>query len=277
MGARPEGFPEFIPSTSRVSARRHLFDESPALTAVLQAQRPAIVAAGIAQERNSDARPGQPRRENASSSVPWNQEISLAPWLCIAESSESGADWCPRMAPACLNPQLPSAIAAAATAAVIKSDLMAAPLAIAVCNVSMAHRRRIRRPAAGRPGSPEGSRVKLYHLPGECSLASDIALREAGPACELVTVDRHTRKAAGGLDFSEVNPKGDVPARTPPGTRSNTPATTSRRVSATSSACGERGAFSWAGTTRRPATIARSARPGRPPAVCCYHRQSAVQ
>jgi hypothetical protein len=35
---RLEGFPEFIPSTSRVSARRHLFDESPALTAVLQAQ-----------------------------------------------------------------------------------------------------------------------------------------------------------------------------------------------------------------------------------------------
>ena len=33
-----EGFPEFIPSTSRVSARRHLVDESPALTAVLQAQ-----------------------------------------------------------------------------------------------------------------------------------------------------------------------------------------------------------------------------------------------
>src|SRR5262252_5878038 len=79
MGGKPEGFPEFIPSTSRVSARRHLVDESPALTAVLQAQRPAIVAAGLAQERNSDPRPGQPRRENASSRVPWNQEISLAP------------------------------------------------------------------------------------------------------------------------------------------------------------------------------------------------------
>src|SRR5437764_13883287 len=38
MGDDPEGFPEFIPSTSRVSARRHLVDESPALTAVLQAQ-----------------------------------------------------------------------------------------------------------------------------------------------------------------------------------------------------------------------------------------------
>ncbi len=34
-----EGFPEFIPSTARVTARRHRFDESPALTAVLQARR----------------------------------------------------------------------------------------------------------------------------------------------------------------------------------------------------------------------------------------------
>jgi len=35
--ARPEGFPEFIPSTPRITPRRHLCDESPALTAVLQA------------------------------------------------------------------------------------------------------------------------------------------------------------------------------------------------------------------------------------------------
>src|SRR5258705_2071514 len=33
-----EGFPEFIPSTSHLAMRRHLVDESPALTAVLQAQ-----------------------------------------------------------------------------------------------------------------------------------------------------------------------------------------------------------------------------------------------
>ena len=45
-----EGFPEFIPSTSRVSVRRHLVDESPALTAVLQAQRAAIVAAPSGSE-----------------------------------------------------------------------------------------------------------------------------------------------------------------------------------------------------------------------------------
>ena len=38
-GQRPEGFPEFIPSTPRITPRRHFFrNESPALTAVLQAQ-----------------------------------------------------------------------------------------------------------------------------------------------------------------------------------------------------------------------------------------------
>jgi len=54
--------------------------------------------------------------------------------------------------------------------------------------------------------------VKLYYFPAACSLASNIALREAGLKFELVKVDRRTRKAADGLDFSEVNPKGYVPA-----------------------------------------------------------------
>ncbi len=56
--------------------------------------------------------------------------------------------------------------------------------------------------------------MKLYYLPGACSLASNIALREAGLKFELVKVDRHTKKAADGLDFNEVNPKGYVPALT---------------------------------------------------------------
>src|SRR6266480_7396933 len=60
MGSHPEGFPEFIPSTSRVSARRHLVDESPALTAVLQAQPRRIVAArcppALASRRLASAR-----------------------------------------------------------------------------------------------------------------------------------------------------------------------------------------------------------------------------
>ena len=56
--------------------------------------------------------------------------------------------------------------------------------------------------------------MKLYYFPGACSLASNISLREAGVKFELVKVDRRTRKAADGLDFSEVNPKGYVPALT---------------------------------------------------------------
>jgi glutathione S-transferase len=54
--------------------------------------------------------------------------------------------------------------------------------------------------------------MKLYFFPGACSLASNIALRDAGLEFELVKVDRHTRKAGDGLDFNEVNPKGYVPA-----------------------------------------------------------------
>jgi len=54
--------------------------------------------------------------------------------------------------------------------------------------------------------------MKLYYFSGACSLASNIALREAGLPFELVRVDRRTRKAADGLDYSEVNPKGYVPA-----------------------------------------------------------------
>jgi glutathione S-transferase len=56
--------------------------------------------------------------------------------------------------------------------------------------------------------------MKLYYFAGACSLASNIALREAGLKFDLVKVDRRTRKAADGLDFNEVNPKGYVPALT---------------------------------------------------------------
>jgi glutathione S-transferase len=54
--------------------------------------------------------------------------------------------------------------------------------------------------------------MKLYYLPGACSLASNIALREAGLKFELVKVDRRTKQTSDGLDFNEVNPKGYVPA-----------------------------------------------------------------
>src|SRR5207244_12845274 len=55
---------------------------------------------------------------------------------------------------------------------------------------------------------------KLYYLTVACSRASTIAQRDAGLKFELVKVDRNTRKAADGLDFNEVNPKGYVPALT---------------------------------------------------------------
>jgi len=54
--------------------------------------------------------------------------------------------------------------------------------------------------------------MKLYYLTGACSLASNIALREAGLKFELVKVDRRTKRTGDGLDFNEVNPKGYVPA-----------------------------------------------------------------
>lgn len=56
--------------------------------------------------------------------------------------------------------------------------------------------------------------MKLYYLTGACSLASVMSLREAGLRFELVKVDRKTKKAADGLDYLEVNPKGYVPALT---------------------------------------------------------------
>jgi len=53
--------------------------------------------------------------------------------------------------------------------------------------------------------------MKLYYFPSACSLASNIALREAGIEFQLVKFNRHTKKTEDGLDFNEVNPKGYVP------------------------------------------------------------------
>jgi glutathione S-transferase len=53
--------------------------------------------------------------------------------------------------------------------------------------------------------------MKLYCSPGACSLASHIALREAGLACEIVMVGRD-KKTADGRDYNAINPKGYVPA-----------------------------------------------------------------
>ena len=53
--------------------------------------------------------------------------------------------------------------------------------------------------------------MKLYISPGACSLASNIALREAGIPFETAKVDKRTKRVDG-VDFTEINPKGYVPA-----------------------------------------------------------------
>ncbi|MFL6712894.1 MAG: glutathione transferase GstA [Sulfurifustis sp.] len=54
--------------------------------------------------------------------------------------------------------------------------------------------------------------MKLYFLPGACSLSPHIVLREAGMSFELEKVDRATKRTASGEDYLQVNPKGYVPA-----------------------------------------------------------------
>lgn len=53
--------------------------------------------------------------------------------------------------------------------------------------------------------------LKLYYLPGACSLASHISLIESGIAFTAVAVDRQKRTSEGG-DYLAVTPKGYVPA-----------------------------------------------------------------
>ena len=53
--------------------------------------------------------------------------------------------------------------------------------------------------------------MKLYMMPGACSLATHILLREAGQAFEIDKVGRD-KKTASGADFLAINPKGYVPA-----------------------------------------------------------------
>jgi glutathione S-transferase len=53
--------------------------------------------------------------------------------------------------------------------------------------------------------------MKLYFSPGACSLSPHIVLREAGLAFDLEQVDVRAKKTAGGGDFFQVNPKGQVP------------------------------------------------------------------
>lgn len=54
--------------------------------------------------------------------------------------------------------------------------------------------------------------MKLYFSPGACSLSPHIALHEAGLKHELVKVDLKAKKLANGDDYTQINPKGSVPA-----------------------------------------------------------------
>lgn len=53
--------------------------------------------------------------------------------------------------------------------------------------------------------------MKLYFTPGACSLSPHIVLREAGLNFDLEQVDLATKKTKSGADYTQVNPKGQVP------------------------------------------------------------------
>lgn len=53
--------------------------------------------------------------------------------------------------------------------------------------------------------------MKLYYVPGACSLAPHIVLREAGIEAELVRVDLSKQTTADGANFADINPRGYVP------------------------------------------------------------------
>jgi glutathione S-transferase len=54
--------------------------------------------------------------------------------------------------------------------------------------------------------------MKLYYMPGACSMGSHIILRETEGAFALERVDIATKRTETGRDFREVNPRGAVPA-----------------------------------------------------------------
>ncbi len=54
--------------------------------------------------------------------------------------------------------------------------------------------------------------MKLYYSPGACSLASYIALTEAGADFESEAVDLRTKITESGADFTAITVKGYVPA-----------------------------------------------------------------
>jgi len=54
--------------------------------------------------------------------------------------------------------------------------------------------------------------MKLYYAPGACSLSPHIVASEAGINLDLEKVDLQSKSTATGQDYSQINPKGYVPA-----------------------------------------------------------------
>ena len=53
--------------------------------------------------------------------------------------------------------------------------------------------------------------MKLYYIPGACSLSPHIVLNELGLDFDLVKVDHKTHRTQDGRDFRELSPFGYVP------------------------------------------------------------------
>ena len=54
--------------------------------------------------------------------------------------------------------------------------------------------------------------MKLFYVPGVCSLSPHIILREMGAQFELDKVDRNTKISQSGVNYSQLNAKSYVPA-----------------------------------------------------------------
>ena len=54
--------------------------------------------------------------------------------------------------------------------------------------------------------------MKLFYVPGVCSLSPHIVLREIGADFQLDKVDRKTKVSESGADYNQLNPKSYVPA-----------------------------------------------------------------